>query len=141
MRCRRESVHSSKAEFKLIANSGRTPPPLSPGSAVARILLPTGTAVWVRGVVFPMANIVPGSRKLFQGRYIQCSAGRSVRQARQRDYATRSARCRTHEARPELHKIASKRLNTRCGTQENGSRPPHRARAEGPAALLPRIGG
>ena len=58
---------SSKAESKLIANSGRTPPPLSPGSAVARILLPTGTAGWVGEVVFPTANIVPGSRKLFQG--------------------------------------------------------------------------
>ena len=58
---------SSKAESKLIANSGRTPPSLSPGSAAARILLPTGTAGWVGGVVFPMANIVPGSRKLFQG--------------------------------------------------------------------------
>ena len=57
---------SSKAESKLIANSGRTLPPLSPGSAVARILWPTGTAGWVRGGVFSTANIVPGSRKLFQ---------------------------------------------------------------------------
>ena len=58
---------SSKAESKLIANSGRTPPPLSPGSAVARTLLPTGTAGGGGGVVFPTANIVPGSGKLFQG--------------------------------------------------------------------------
>ena len=58
---------SSKAEFKLIANSGRTPPPLSPDSAVARIRVPTGTAGWAGGGVFPTANIVPGSRNLFQG--------------------------------------------------------------------------
>ena len=58
---------SSKAESKLIANSGRTPPPLSPGSAVARILLPTATSGWVGEGVLPTAKIVPGSRKLFQG--------------------------------------------------------------------------
>ena len=70
-RCRRESVLSFRAESKLIANSGRTPPPLSPGSAVARILWPTGTAGWLRGGVFSTANIVPGSRKLFQCRHPQ----------------------------------------------------------------------
>ena len=58
---------SSKAESKLIANSGQTPPPLSPGSAVARILLPTPTAGWVGEGVFPTARIVSGSRVLFQG--------------------------------------------------------------------------
>ena len=58
---------SSKAESKLIANSGRTPPPLSPGSAVARILLPTATSGWVGEGVLPTAKIVPRSRKLFQG--------------------------------------------------------------------------
>lgn len=42
-----ESLLSSNAESNLIVNSGRTSPPLSAGSAVARILLPTGTARWV----------------------------------------------------------------------------------------------
>ena len=67
-------MHPSKAESKLIANSGRTPPPVSPGSAVARILWPTGTAGWVGEVVFPTANIVPGGRKLFQSRMPHGSA-------------------------------------------------------------------
>ena len=46
-RYRRESVLAAEAESDLIANSGRTLPPLSPSAAVARILLPTATAGWV----------------------------------------------------------------------------------------------
>jgi len=63
-------VLSSKAESNLIANSGRTRPPLSPGSAVALTRLSTETAGLVGEVVFPTTRIVSESRALAQGRYI-----------------------------------------------------------------------